>query len=133
MGAALLFLLSLCILFAVVALGMFRLIEKCNSDIAEMIALLLQDDRDGWTITNHHANHETLKISLWIANEDYGFGVRLDGRDAGPYDMALARRDRKCLWKAFTCRRDGLIAENSEQAAQDLAERIVAHFQKVAA
>lgn len=102
-------------------------------DAARLVIGLLQHDPAGWVTDWYHLTHKTCGVSMWIANDYFGFALRIDGKAAQPsgfddQEVYLDGRSRRALYKEVHCFTGGAQANRDREVIGALARRILAEF-----
>jgi len=77
----------------------------------EVIAASIENEPRDWAGDDHNLINRKKRISVWIANEDYGLGIKLDGSRASPKDGTPSTTARKRLWTAVKRHHAALIVD----------------------
>jgi len=80
--------------------------------LAQQVIRLLISDPDGWELDTYLLTHAKTGIAIWIANEDYGLHLEMNGQRTN-----LSQRDRKAIYAA---------AKPNERAAASVLESALA-------
>lgn len=96
-----------------------------SAHIAELVIGLLESD-EGWSEDLFHLKHEATKVSIWIANKDYGLGVQVGGVEARPGNsIDLCPYWRKQIWERVEARQARETARHLQESTVRLASNII--------
>ena len=75
--------------------------EEALSLMVDLICISMQNEKEDWIFGTHRIDNHKKKISIWIANNDFGLGLRVDGEKASPHDGDLPLNLRTVIWEAY--------------------------------
>ena len=104
-------------------------------DLTDIVVGLIRADRD-WVRDKHVWWHPS-GISIWVANEDYGLGVRLRAKNRNEYYTAsslpddairLSERQKAAIWKAVKGEKDQVSGQTRTDALRDTVRNVLAMY-----